>query len=80
MHAMGGLMSVQTSIIELPSEESLCELRRPRVILCGHILRSGLIPIGHRRCLEQGVADFECMIGMNNFFSLIGKYFGRECL
>ena len=80
MHSMRGLVSVQASIVELTSEESLSELWRPRIILRRNILLSGLVSIYHRRCLEKRIAYVKRMVRMNNIVSLISKCFSRESL
>ena len=80
MDAMGSLVSVQSSVTELATEESLSELRRSREILGGHILRHGLVSVLHGRSLEEGISDIQSVGGVDDFVALFGEAFSREHL
>ena len=77
---MRGFVCVQSGVVELAPEESLSELWRPWEILGRYILRSRLVPIAHRRGLEERIAYIECVVRVDNIVALISEHFRREYL
>ena len=71
VHSVGGGLRIESSISKLTSEEGLREFRRAWEILCREICLTRGLSIVHVRRLVQGVAHFQCVLGVVNLGQVI---------